>query len=222
MSGGASVPFAIAAVYYSDSEVLQVFLCALSCAWFAAYRIWKPERQRVCELEERLAPRIRVFLDSTCNGIREVKVERGDKSKWVQIMVEPLTEGPLIQCEARLLRVARLSPAPQIIVNEPVFCHWSNRPHDQHQIDIPSGVAQPANLLAVTGEVAIHHNVVRRGHIGIKTSPTKVDLSTEIQKPGRYRFEVHVSARDAPAASAALILDWDGTFDNVSIAMERA
>jgi hypothetical protein len=55
MSGSASVPFTILATLV-DSKWAQVILalCALTCAWFAAYRVWKAEREKVIELEKKL------------------------------------------------------------------------------------------------------------------------------------------------------------------------
>jgi hypothetical protein len=57
MSGGASVPFTALAIYLDNKWAQVIFLvCALTCAWFAAYRVWKPERERADELEKKLIP----------------------------------------------------------------------------------------------------------------------------------------------------------------------
>jgi hypothetical protein len=57
MSGSFSVPFTAAAVF-SDSKYGQsIFgLLAFCSAWFAAFTIWKAERQKVIELEEKQSP----------------------------------------------------------------------------------------------------------------------------------------------------------------------
>ncbi len=57
MSGGASVPFAFLAVIL-DNKYAQIIFGSMAfvCAWFAAYRVWKGEREKVLELEAKLAP----------------------------------------------------------------------------------------------------------------------------------------------------------------------
>jgi hypothetical protein len=53
MSGGASIPFTALAVFVDNKWAQLVFACcALTCAWFAAYRVWKPERQRVLGMSQ--------------------------------------------------------------------------------------------------------------------------------------------------------------------------
>ena len=57
MSGGFSVPFTALAVFVDNKYAQLIFGCLAFCAaWFAAYRIWKYEREKVIELEARLGP----------------------------------------------------------------------------------------------------------------------------------------------------------------------
>lgn len=57
MSGGFSVPFTAAAVLLDNKYAQLIFgLLAFCGAWFAAYTIWKSERERVIELEAQLSP----------------------------------------------------------------------------------------------------------------------------------------------------------------------
>jgi hypothetical protein len=57
MSGGFSVPFGALAVF-ADNKYQQAIWAALAlCALvFATYRIWKIEREKVLELQEKLSP----------------------------------------------------------------------------------------------------------------------------------------------------------------------
>jgi hypothetical protein len=104
MSGGASVPFTALAVFLDNALAQSVFgLCALTCVWFAAYRVWKPERDRVCDLEARLTPNIK--MDEGC--VREYPTE-GPRSKWVQVGIASITDAPLIDCETLLTSVDRI------------------------------------------------------------------------------------------------------------------
>ena len=55
MSGGFSVPFAAAAVFLDNKYAQLIFGClAFGSAWFAAYRIWKSEREQVISLQQQL------------------------------------------------------------------------------------------------------------------------------------------------------------------------
>ena len=57
MSGGFSVPFTALAVIADNKYAQLIFGClAFSGAWFAAYRVWKIEREKVIELEGKLVP----------------------------------------------------------------------------------------------------------------------------------------------------------------------
>ena len=52
MSGSFSVPFAAAAVYLDNKYAQGVFAAlAFSAVWFAAYRVWRFEREKLLNLE---------------------------------------------------------------------------------------------------------------------------------------------------------------------------
>src|SRR5882672_10062573 len=109
MSGGASIPFAALAVFLDNKWAQVIFAAtALCCAWFAAYRVWKPERQKVCDLQERLAPKIvitvgPVHTEETLNnnGVRGL-------SKWLQLIIGTATDAPLLNCEVWVTEVKRV------------------------------------------------------------------------------------------------------------------
>ena len=54
MSGGFSVPFVFLSAFV-DNKYARVVLLALafSGAWFAAYRLWKADRERIIEHDQR-------------------------------------------------------------------------------------------------------------------------------------------------------------------------
>lgn len=55
MSGGFSVPFTAAAIYLQNKYAQGIFgALAFSAAWFAAYRVWKVEHEKVANLEAQL------------------------------------------------------------------------------------------------------------------------------------------------------------------------
>jgi hypothetical protein len=74
MSGPAAVPLSIAAFYLTDNALLKGLfaLTALAGAFFSSFWIWKIQRDRVLELEERLKPTIEWVFP--LGGITEVKL----------------------------------------------------------------------------------------------------------------------------------------------------
>jgi predicted membrane metal-binding protein len=92
MSGGASVPFTALAVFLDNRWVQLLFAClALTGTWFAAYRVWQPERQKVCDLEARLTAKINMDDGSVRQYPTQQTMppplppEEGPLCKWVQI-----------------------------------------------------------------------------------------------------------------------------------------
>jgi hypothetical protein len=61
MSGGVSVPFAVVAAFV-DSKFGQAILIAMAfvAVWFAAYRVWKTERERALDAEAKRLTRAKV------------------------------------------------------------------------------------------------------------------------------------------------------------------
>ena len=99
MSGGASVAFAVGTALTSNVYAqLTLALFALLCGLYATYQIWKPDRQRVCELEEKLKHKIRLRF-----------AERQQKSGWStphrHVFVENLSPYGIEQCQVMLENV---------------------------------------------------------------------------------------------------------------------
>jgi len=218
MSGAVSVPFMIAAVLAGEAwATVLLMMLGYASLLFAAWRLWDEQRQKVSDLEVRLAPRIRLFLDPSCNGVRTVgsKIFQNGtllKSKWVQVMVAPIGEAPLLECAVQLLRVSRIGTVlDEMIISEPLFCHWSNREHTDHTIRIDCGISHPANLIAAYPNQPL----------GVKTWPVKYDLIEALKQPGKYRFEIQASAKDAQPTNASVVLDWAGSYDSISVRMEN-
>jgi hypothetical protein len=219
MSGGASVPFTALAVFLDNALTQSVFgLCALTCVWFAAYRVWKPERDRVCDLEARLTPNIK--MNDGCvreyPTVREmpppVPPQEGPCSKWVQVGITPITDAPLIDCEALLTSVDRIGQNGklQTIETEPIFCPWSNV--GGTRTIIRPGVVQWANLFSAYEDSA---------QLKLEVSPPKLNLAKEIQKPGKYRLCIRITARDTPTQSRSYLFEWDGSFRHITLTPEN-
>jgi hypothetical protein len=174
------------------------------------------------ELQSRLSPKISVSLDEDCGGIRivETRINPAEPSvtrhpsppeKWVQIKVISATDAPLIDCEARLVRVERVGSAETAIpiLTEPTFCTWSMMTQsEQKRMTIPAKIPQSANIFSIAQGST--HLVTRTAHV-------HVGFDQEIQKPGRYRLTIGVSAKDCPTEIIVLILEWGGSYDKITI-----
>jgi hypothetical protein len=62
MSGGLSVPFALVTAFVDNAPAKILFgALAFIGTWFAAYKIWSQERERIIKLEEELRPKIKIL-----------------------------------------------------------------------------------------------------------------------------------------------------------------
>jgi hypothetical protein len=50
--------------------------------------------------------------------------------------------------------------------------------------------------------------------------PLKVKMMSEMQKPGRFRLVVAVTAKDAPTERRTFVLVWDGSPSGMSLIVE--
>ncbi len=222
MSGPASVPLTILAIYLEGPWVKAgLIILAFICAWIAAYRVWAAERERVRVLEDRLSPKIDVYLDR--DGVRTVETRiglppsepqrRGPDSKWVQIIVMPATDAQLVDCEVRLLRAERINDdrTATVILTEPVFCTWSNMPAGTTRMTIPSNVPQASNIFSANdGSTELY----------MQTSPIKCEFRDQIQRPGTYRLKIGVSAQDCLTNVKTFLFRWS-SYNSISISMNE-
>jgi hypothetical protein len=219
MSGSASVPFAIAAVIFQPQWQKVLLLgAAILCGWVAAFRVWRTERERADTLQERLRPIIDVFLDPNTKGVRFVDTvvydptqplvppKDGPGSLWVQLTVRSKTDAPLYDCEIRTLSLT--SESGHINITEPLWAQWSNGVAGQRAMLIPSGVPQPANLMAFD-----HH----ASRLSSQLVPEKAMLDKKIQNPNVFIFRIAVSARDAVTEYRDAKIIWDGDPDHLRI-----
>jgi hypothetical protein len=80
MSGGVSVPFTALTVFLDNKWAQLIFCClAFVAVWVAAYRIWKPERERVLVLEKQLEPKLK------CGGLT---VWNNDGELFARVKIE--------------------------------------------------------------------------------------------------------------------------------------
>jgi hypothetical protein len=128
--------------------------------------------------------------------------------------VRSTTDTPLVDCIARLLSAERsLDGGVESVLDEPMYCQWSNTYEEQRvRITIPPGVTYPSNMFSISA-----------GQTFLKpeTQPyMKPRMLREIQKPGKYRLNVAVSATDAPIKFISFILKWDNSYEGIALTIE--
>jgi hypothetical protein len=171
------------------------------------YRLYAEQRATIHSLNERLSPKISII--SPPDGIDLYPATDGSLWKYVQFIVRSTTDAPLIDCEAWLRYVDRLNRdgSKASLVEEAIYCIWSNRDSSLHQLTIPAKISLNANIFAVNDK---HESVLQ-----VQTSPVKILLPMEIQTPGRYRISIAVTAKDATTRETSFIFHWGGSFDDI-------
>jgi hypothetical protein len=216
------------------STIVQVFIAAFAAyvfTWIVAFFIklskapaskYFAEKERADGLAARLSPKIIVFLNG--DGIQVAKTWqahlsqrepgplKGPDSKWVQVTLKSASaEIELKNCEVRIERAERIDRGTSLpILVEPILCTWSLAPDAQRstRMDIPASIPQAANLFSVFDAPS--------PTLETETVPVKFEFKDEIQRPGTYRLHVAASATGFPTERIAIILNWDGTYENIS------
>jgi hypothetical protein len=178
MSGAFSVPFAALSAY-NDSYVKIIFQAlAFLSLFIAAYQLWKEERSERIALEERLTPKIKVYLKD--EGIYRFPSADDSVSQWAQIIVTPLTDTALVDCEVNITSIFQLGDngRKHSLLEEHVLATWSDQPPGTIKLSIPPGVSKRANI-ASRNEIDRNHLTL---HIWFIGSGNDATASYEIAK----------------------------------------
>jgi hypothetical protein len=170
-------------------------------------------------LREQREPKIKVFLDKKHDGVKlypsKIHMRSGPPidglSKWIQVTVCSETDAPLIDCEARLVGVERIESKGenQNLLDQPIWCRWDDVPEpEQRRTTIRPGINQGAMLFSA---------FENRKELMLEVIPAKLKLANEIQKPGTYKLELKVTAKDAPSYPASFLLEWGGSFEKIKL-----
>ncbi|MFZ1989637.1 MAG: hypothetical protein WAW96_07670, partial [Alphaproteobacteria bacterium] len=156
-------------------------------------------------------------LNPANNGILVIPTQlehgiEGPSSKWVQVLISGIAEAPLKDCEAWLVGLERLDADGRQTELEPehIHCTWSMRQRER-TITIPALIKHHANLFVVYES--------RPGALVPQLEPPHITLTKEVQKPGRYRASIVVTASNAPSVQASFIIDWK-SFSEIAIKQE--
>ncbi len=108
MSGGFSVPFAAAGIFFAESAKAQTFWFILAGAALvvSAYFVWAAEHTRTKELEKRLRPEMSLIFKPAYPWV--VPVERG------RIQINPIPQFIEARCLFFCLQVHNPTPGAQL------------------------------------------------------------------------------------------------------------
>ena len=142
MVGSLTVPFTFLA--YIFPNVRWFFVALAVCAFaFAVYRIWAYERRQLVELEDHLAPRLRIEFDPLqAKFVSSTKIVGSLEILYVRVLARALS--PVVKdCRAYLQRISQWDNEQYVpLFDQPLLLPWSYenpqsiRPRDlNHDVD---------------------------------------------------------------------------------------
>jgi hypothetical protein len=203
--GGEAVAFGLLCIF---AAWLVIFTYRFLGAPAALY--WEAD-EKTKVLATRLAPNIKVFLNEKTGGVNLLPIN--PPQKWVQITVESASAAPLIDCEVWINKIQRVKEDDVVaaeLIYEPIMALWSQAPSPQNRRrDVPAMVPQAANFFSLAD--------VQTPRLEPQFDHVKRRLFEEIQKPGQYRIETVVSAKECTPVNKYFLFEWSGSFGNVKM-----
>lgn len=207
MSGPLSVPFAVLALFVEDALGRILFgMLAFVCLVVAAYIVWKKERVRAIDLEEKIRPKISLAFDATKSGCIVVSsFNAGPQAKWFRILAQASSAGSLNGCQGRLLSIQFNSNI--VFDSEPVRLPFAPGSHpDAYSKEIRDGISEYLDVIFITEDNQIHHCS--------RFGPNSIDFDEIFSRRGEYKFMVAVSSSESRSVRYELILDWQGDWQS--------
>jgi hypothetical protein len=225
LSGGFSVPFTIATVFAGDKFAQAIFgALAFSGLVFAAYQVWKPEREKVIRseekvisLEEALRPKIKLTFDpadSRCFHFYEnhqyahliVRNKGTFGIDQVQVMLESVE---FADANGQFKRVEKYRTA--LILG---WCHLNDfRKFSPNTL--PPGDRLMVDLIS-TAQLRKCNNMDPEWCFLVNASLEHTQF-TEFEKPGKYLLTALASSPKTSSNILVLLVEWDGTISNLKV-----
>lgn len=209
MSGGASVPFAIAALVLEGWQSILTGVLACICAFTGAYLVWRPERQKVVELTERLRRKIRCNFDpQSAACIAPTTFTNGVPVRYFRLRVECDAVGYVSSCMGRLLAIKHNGTT--IFDSEPMRLTFAPATSvDTLAKDLRDQVPEYLDVLftCANGIVPTTYNFM---------VPTSVDFQQLLSALGVYTFVIVITSPDTRSAKFELDLDWRGNWQSAT------
>jgi hypothetical protein len=216
LSGGASIVLAVATALIPNIPAqLALATFALLCGLFATYQIWKSERQRVCELEEKLKYKIRLRLNE----------RKGPPSLHVQehVFVENLGPHGIEQCQVILEKVecrkggGPFETVPHFQAALPLgwcFLKFNDPEKYAPQLLPPNG--HLVDFLTAKPDVMLPDG---RPFFQVGVDPGH-GIYTAFSEHGTYRFTLRASSPHTASDPLILLSTWNGITSGLTVRPE--
>jgi hypothetical protein len=215
MSGPLSVPATLIAVaplhtwlaenYVPTAQTLAM-ATAFICAWATGYLVWKKERIRLLELEDRLTCKIRLSLkyDPTgmTTGIEIGKDQNEGDAPYIQVCAEPANDSTIYEARASITNIEHRSNDASgytVITSEPSPTEWSR---EGITTTLSKGKISRLNIARYSPTENLMGDVVPKPSFKVSQFYQKTG------KVGQYRYRVHVEGRDTTPVQAYVSVKW--------------
>lgn len=209
MSGGASVPFAVAALILDGWQSILTGVLAFVCALTGAYLIWRPERLKVAELTEKLRRKIKCTFDpQSLACVTPTIFGNGTPVRYFRLKVECDAIGFVSRCMGRLLAIN----------------HNGRTIFDSEPLRLTFAPATSVDTLAkdLRDQVPEYLDILYTSAGGIVPTtyqfmfPTSVNFQHLLAPLGIYTFVIVVSSPEAKSVKFELDLDWRGNWQSAT------
>jgi hypothetical protein len=226
MSGGLSVPFTIAALFFADSDSQKRLFVALAVVSLivAAYSVWAKERGKVVALQEIVTPRLAISFEPQEPWIKKLPTSNipdpatgqilNEPSWWIRVQLQNTSEAKIAHNCRVFLQNVEFSPNTQsqwqtTALGDSLQLRWaanSDKPFDP--IHLSHGERR---FIDVFSTDPVYKAIL------MKWSENLIANSKLFSDVGRYRLTIFAVSEDAGSATIRLVVDWNGQWDQVSV-----
>jgi hypothetical protein len=185
----------------------------------APYSLWKTQTDRATaaerEVKIRLTPLLVVSFDNAaddCNKPILANTAYGfQKGKSLRVKVVCASDVNVINSAAFLTRIEHRPLGGAFVdvpLNEPTHLHWAlQEPTPFDPITVYPRVAR---------YVGICHSYENQPHFLIRLKHRSYVTPQLFAEPGDYRFGIEIVADNAPTISRAVVVTWNGKWDEIA------
>lgn len=235
MSGGPSVPAAIAALYVDPlwAKIL-LWITVATCLVFAAYFVWRSERRKVMEMTEKLRPKIKYSFSMTDAGcyrpnsvITFTYVEASGiphhegttltpslgavirssqlKCDYYRVKIKADCVGSVPQCSARITSIKKDGHIVMQGENLQLTIAPAERDNPFTK-DLLDKSEEYVDAVAITEDGRILPTTRNFNY------PSSIDVAAIFNGPGEYTLRFVISSPATVSVTGDLVLQWNGNW----------